>query len=75
VPYDKIVGLDDAGALIPPEQASEIISATAQESAALALCRRANMSTKLYVQPVLSVLPIAYWVDGDTGLKQKTEAA
>jgi HK97 family phage major capsid protein len=46
-----------------------------QESQALALCRNARMSSKVFRQPVLSVLPVAYWVDGDTGLKQTTTAA
>jgi HK97 family phage major capsid protein len=30
------------------------------------------MSSKTYRQPVLDVLPNAYWVNGDTGLKQTT---
>lgn len=50
-------------------------AAATQESAALTLCRNAQLSTKLNVQPVLSALPVAYWVAGDTGLKQTTEAA
>ena len=39
------------------------------------LCRRATMSTKTKALPVLSALPVAYWVNGDTGLKQTSEAA
>jgi len=75
VPYDSIVSRTDADALIPTEQADELIASATQESAALALCKRANLSTKMTVQPVLSALPVAYWVSGDTGLKQTTEAA
>ena len=33
------------------------------------------MSAKFKKQPVLSALPVAYFVNGDTGLKQTTEAA
>jgi len=33
------------------------------------------MSSKVYKMPVLSALPMAYWVSGDTGLKQTTEMA
>lgn len=37
--------------------------------------RRVALSTKKAKQPVLSTLPEAYWVDGETGLKQTTKAA
>jgi hypothetical protein len=40
---------------------------------ALTSFRRATMSRAQQRLPVLSVLPVAYWVDGDTGLKQTTE--
>ena len=33
------------------------------------------MSAKTKTMPVLSALPVAYWVNGDTGLKQTSEAA
>jgi len=75
VPYNTIISRTDADALIPTEQAQAVIAAATQESAALTLCRTAQLSTKLNVQPVLSALPVAYWVNGDTGLKQTTEAA
>ena len=45
------------------------------ESAALALFRQVNMGTKVSKLPVLSALAQAYWVTGDTGLKQTTEQA
>jgi len=32
-------------------------------------------SSKILRRPVLSVLPVAYWVDGDVGLKQTSAAA
>jgi HK97 family phage major capsid protein len=75
MPYDGIISRTDASDLIPEEQAAEIITATVQASAALQLCRRVTMSSKITRQPVLSALPSGYWVDGDTGLKQTTEAA
>jgi HK97 family phage major capsid protein len=75
MPFDNIVTRGDASDLIPEESAGEIITAATQQSAALQLCRRATMSAKVKTQPVLSVLPSAYWVNGDTGLKQTTEAA
>jgi HK97 family phage major capsid protein len=73
--YNAIISRTDADSLIPTNIASELIAAATQESAALTLCRNAQLSTKLTRQPVLSALPVSYWVNGDTGLKQTTEAA
>jgi HK97 family phage major capsid protein len=52
-----------------------LISAATQESAALTLFRRAQLSTKTSRLPVLAALPVPYWVGGDTGRKQTGEAA
>lgn len=73
--FSNIIGREQAEALIPEEGARQIITATTQASAALALCRRATMSSKVFRQPVLSALPEAFWVESDGGLKQTTEAA
>jgi HK97 family phage major capsid protein len=73
--YDSLTGRTEADVLIPPETATEIIKLVAQESAALQLCRSVRMSSKVFSQPVLSALAQAYWVGGDTGLKQTTELA
>ena len=73
--FTAIIDREAAGALIPAEQATQIISAAAQESVAMALGRVVRMSSKVQKQPVLSALPKAYWVQGDSGLKIPTEAA
>jgi HK97 family phage major capsid protein len=73
VPYDSLIGQAEANALIPAEAAQEIITATAQASAALTLCRTVRMSSKTYAQPVLTTAPLAYWVTN--GLKQTSAAA
>jgi HK97 family phage major capsid protein len=75
VPYNSIISRTDADVLIPTEQADAVIAAATQESVALSLFNRAQLSTKTTRQPVMAALPIAYWVSGDTGLKQTTEAA
>jgi HK97 family phage major capsid protein len=73
--YDSIISRTDADVLIPTDDADAVIAAATQESVALTLFNRAQLSTKVTRQPVMSALPVAYWVSGDTGLKQTTEAA
>lgn len=72
--YNNIVSRSDVQALIR-EQVSEIMLQELQnESAALNLFTRINVPTNQTRFPVLSALPNAYFVSGDTGLKQTTEA-
>lgn len=75
MPFNSITDRSDLGSLIPVQQAQNILDDTVYQSAALQLFTRIPMSTKTYKQPVLSALPNAYWVAGDTGLKQTTEMA
>jgi HK97 family phage major capsid protein len=60
--------------VIPVNVAQDVIKIATEQSAALTLFRRAQLSTKQTKLPVLSALPVAYWVSGDTGLKQTSEA-
>lgn len=64
-----------AGALIPEEVSNILLKDLENQSAAFSLFTRLNMSSKTTRMPILSALPQAYWVDGDTGLKQTTSAA
>lgn len=72
--YDEVITRDSSNdpLEIPEEVSSEIIQDLPQSSAVMALSRRVTMSSRKYRQPVLDVLPDAYWVTGDTGLKQTT---
>ncbi len=74
--YNSIIDRsNDAAALIPEEVATQIIQGVPQNSAILRLARRVTMSRSQQRMPCLSALPTAYWVNGDTGLKQTTEQA
>ena len=75
MPYNNITDRTDLGSLIPEQRAREILDDTVYQSAALQLFTRVPMSSKVFKMPVLSALPMAYWVAGDTGLKQTTEMA
>lgn len=64
---------DDISALIPEEVSAQIWEGTQYKSAVLQLFRHVKMGRKQQRMPVLATLPIAYFVNGDTGLKQTTE--
>src|SRR3954468_1049329 len=71
--FDSMITRGDAAPLIPDDQAAEIIKTIPETAVAPSLLRTVRMSTKTLSQPVLGSLPVAYWVNGDTGLKQTTE--
>jgi HK97 family phage major capsid protein len=75
VPFNNIISRTDADALIPEDVATEVLQAAVESSAALSLFPHVPMSTKQRRMPAVSALPVAYFVNGDTGLKQTTEMA
>ena len=58
---------------IPTEEVGELLKVMPEESVLLKRARRQPMSTKTVKQTIMTTLPDAYWVDGDTGLKQTTK--
>lgn len=73
MPYDNLTSRSDAEALIPQEVSNEFLGYAAKQSAALTQFRRVPVAGKQVRFPVLSALPLAYFVNGDTGLKQTSE--
>jgi len=73
MPYNNIISRTDAAAEIPEEVSRALVNRVADDSAALTLFRRVPVSRGQTRFPVLSALPVAYFVTGDTGLKQTTE--
>jgi HK97 family phage major capsid protein len=73
--YDSITSRTDAAPLIPEEVSNEMLGKATEQSAVLSLFRRVPVQRAQVRFPVLSALPVAYFVSGDTGLKQTTEMA
>lgn len=72
----NIISRNDLSGLIPEPVTKEIIQGVAQGSAVLQMGRKLpNMTSRTQVMNVLDMLPMAYWVDGDTGVKQTTKMA
>jgi len=72
--YNSQITRSDAAALIPEEVSEAILGSVGGSSAALQLFRRLpNMSRKQTRMPVQAALASAYFVDGDTGLKQTSD--
>lgn len=58
---------------LPDQVIKDVIQTAPQSSVVMARARNIRLSSKKAKQPVLASLPDAYWVDGDTGLKQTTK--
>src|SRR6188508_2937775 len=71
--YNNITSRTDAASLIPEEVSRDLVTRATEESAVLQLFRRVSVGRAQVRMPVISALPVAYWVNGDTGLKQTTE--
>jgi HK97 family phage major capsid protein len=72
--YNAQITRSDAAALIPEEVSDAILSGVGGSSFALSNFRRLpNMSRKQTRLPVQAALASAYFVDGDTGLKQTSD--
>jgi hypothetical protein len=73
VAYTNITSRTDAGALMPEEVSNAFLKGLDSTSAVLQSFTHVPVGRAQTRFPVLSALPVAYWVTGDTGLKQTTE--
>lgn len=73
MPYDSLTSRTDAAARIPEQVVNSMLGKAVEQSAVLTLFRRLPVASAQTRMPILSALPVAYWVTGDTGLKQTTE--
>lgn len=72
----NIITRNNAEALISEQVTADIIQGVAEQSAVLSMGRKLpNMTSNKTRMKVLDLMPLAYWVDGDTGFKQTTNVA
>lgn len=72
--FNDVIDRTGAESLIPVQYSNEIIQDAVEESAVLKMATRLpNMTSKMLSMPVLNSLPLAYFVNGDTGMKQTTK--
>jgi len=72
--YTDAITRNDADALIEESVANEIFQGMTEESMVMRLARRlADIPAKVHRLPVLSLMPQAFFVNGDTGWKQTTK--
>ena len=72
----NIIDRTGAESLIPVQESNEIIQGIITQSAVLQRGRKLpNMTSKQYKMLVLDMLPIAYFVNGDSGQKKTTKMA
>jgi HK97 family phage major capsid protein len=75
--YGDIISRASSGsdALVPEPLSNEIFQELPRKSAALSLMAHMPLSAKTQRIPVLDMLPLAYFVSGDTGMKQTAQQA
>jgi HK97 family phage major capsid protein len=72
--YNNLISRTDLQALVREQVSNIMLGGIETRSAALNLFTRINVPSNQTRFPIVSALPVAYFVNGDTGLKQTTEA-
>lgn len=73
--FSNLISRTDGQALIPEQVVNDMLGHAEKQSAAMTMFRRVPVAANQVRFPVLSALPLAYWINGDTGLKQTSEVA
>lgn len=73
--FNNLVSRTNIQALIPEVVSNAMLSGLDAQSAVLSMFPQVRMATNVTRMPVLAALPTAYFVTGDTGLKQTTDMA
>lgn len=73
--YNDLIDRSDNAANVPEQVDTMLRNTLGYSSAALSIFPIVPMSSKQTRLPVLSTLPVAYFVNGDTGLKQTSKQA
>lgn len=69
----QIISRSESSAIeLPDRVATDVVKAAEAESVVARLAKKVPMTSKRSRQPLITGLPDAYWVDGDTGLKGTT---
>lgn len=69
----QMISRSQNGAIeLPEEVAKDVVKAVEAQSVVMRLGRKVVMQSKNYSQPMITGLPTANWVSGDTGLKTTT---
>lgn len=72
--FNKSITRDGMGsALIPDDYTNSILQEATHSSMVLQRAKNVRLSTAKTTQPVLATLPDAYWLQGDTSLKQTSD--
>lgn len=74
MPFNDIIDRTGAAGNVPDQFAQEIVGDISTESTALRLGRKVPTTTRNSLVPILSSVPDAYFVTGDSGLKQTSAA-
>ena len=76
MPYNSMISRGNppygTDPIVPEPLAADIIQELPEQSTVMQLARKVPMATRTQRMPVLDVLPTAYFVNGDSGLKQTT---
>jgi len=73
MPYNNLISRTEVAALIREQVSDIMLNGLENASAVMSLFTRLNVPTNQTRFPVISALPTAYFVSGDTGVKQTTE--